>query len=118
MLCAALVVDCGAFFAPSREPAAAKGGGKGGGGSVSATINRFLAVVLGALTLARVPLAVSLAVGVVGYMAARYLMPFALTVGSGQELIHRIGPWLGVVVALALAELLARTVMPRARTQS
>ena len=113
LLCAALVVDCGAFFAPSREHAAAKGGG----GSVSATINRFLAAMFGALALARVPLAVSLAVGVVGYMAARYLMPFSPTGDSGQDLIQRIGPWSGVVLALALAELVARTAMPRARAQ-
>ncbi|MSP00443.1 MAG: TerC family protein [Acetobacteraceae bacterium] len=116
LLCAVLVVDCGKFFAPARvhephdvaEAAAAP---------VAMFGLRALIVEIGALVLARAPLIVSFIVGLLGYSVADGMLP--PTHGEvGKTVLHTVGPLLGAVIALGIAEAAGRLLGLRVRERS
>ena len=110
LACAALVVDCGKFFAPARvhEP----GGIAGMAGAPAALFGmRALIVMAGELVLARAPLIVSFAVGFLGYAGTETLLtPAEGTLGGTtmKSLTHTAGPLLGASLALLIAEVAGR----------
>jgi len=106
LICAVLVVDCGKFFAPARvhEP----GGIVEVAAAPAALFGaRALIVMTGELVLARAPLIVSFAVGMLGYSGTEAL----LTPAEGstvKTMTHTAGPLLGAGLALLIAELAGR----------
>ena len=107
LLCAALVVDCGALFAPvTKHPAPPPVGG-----AFTRRVNTFLTSASRMLALARTPLIVSLAIGVLGYKGVEYLLSHGDMV---KEPLRQIASYLGIAAALALGEVIIRMVTPRA----
>ncbi len=108
LVCAALVVDVGKFFAPARvhEPADVA---EATAAPAALFGLRALIVMTGELVLARAPLIVSFAVGLAGYTGAETLLAPA-DGATMKTLTHTAGPLIGAGIALLIAEIAGRMV--------
>jgi YjbE family integral membrane protein len=113
ILCAVLVVDCGKFFAPARVHVP-HGASEAVGAPVALFGLRALIVEIGALVLARAPLIVSFFIGLFGYVGADTLLP---TTGDPdvRGVMHTVGPIVGAIAALGIAEAAGRLLGLRTR---
>ena len=113
LLCAALVVDCGKFFAPAHvhEPHDATEAAAG----VAVFGVRALLVLIGEMVLIRAPLIVSFVVGLAGYVAVDGLTSSSEGAVATQGIMHTVGPFLGAGIALLIAEVIGRFVRPNSR---
>ncbi|MBS0642848.1 MAG: TerC family protein [Acetobacteraceae bacterium] len=107
LLAAVLVVDSGRFFAPARTQVP-----HDSAEATAASLSLFgfssLAVALGELVLARAPLIVSFAFGLLGYVGADELLPSHGEAPDERGLMRAVGPILGAGLALVIAEVAGR----------
>lgn len=107
LLGAVLVLDIGWYLKP-RHVAEPHTVSEGVAAPMAVFGMRFVAVWLGQFMLSRAPLIVSFVAGLLGYAGAEMAMEGGDAAAAGKSLLHLLGPIVGVVIALGIAEVLAR----------